>query len=118
MPGHTTQRHRQSGEDAPQLCTQVYTEEHRSPPQYTHYHYVWPRHRAGGAGQRVRCAGLSPFWSRHRRRQQRPDPWGTRAAQGSRHPEALCSLGKFGSLNFHHFLFFRKNCHNYHVLSS
>lgn len=35
-----------------------------------------------------------------------------------RHPKALRSRGKFGSLNFHHFLFFRKNFHNYNVLSS
>lgn len=26
-----------SGEDAPQLCTQVYIEENQSPPQYMHY---------------------------------------------------------------------------------
>lgn len=34
------------------------------------------------------------------------------------HPEALHSRGKFGSLNFYHFLVFRKNVHNYNVLSS
>lgn len=74
----------------------------------------------------VRGAGLSPFWSRrsavHGRAGNASGSRGLTPGEQvqPRAPttEALCSRAKFSSLNFHHFLFFRKNYHNYNVHSS